>query len=181
MTDEAKSTEVVTPPPPQKSVVAAKDDEDVTNLSPKDIKHRALYKSTLSELETLKANNDKTKRDFEERLKVLTQEKETANRARIDSEVKALAVSEGLSDLDLLQLVDTKSLTISENGEIVGAKEAIAEFKSKKPAFFSQPKKTNSSTNAQMPGDAKIQGASAYDLPAADWKSIMRQAQTTSM
>jgi hypothetical protein len=175
MTDDVKTGTKTEP------AVTTKATDDVAGMKDKDIKWRAKYKSTYEELETRKATSERKEREFESKISEVVKAKEIADTKRIESEVKALAVAEGLTDLDLIKLIDTKGLSINDDGEIVGAKEAIADFKSKKPAFFAQQKKTSSSTNAGVPTDVKTQSASAYDLPDAEWKNIMKRAQSVSM
>lgn len=55
---------------------------------------------------------------------------------RIDAELKAAAVSAGLVDPDLLPLIPKAGIKVDANGNITGLSEAIATFKTSKPAYF---------------------------------------------
>lgn len=77
---------------------------------------------------------------------------------RADAELKAAAVAAGLTDVDLLPLIDRRLVKIdSATGAITGIPEAIATFKTSKPTYFRDvatsppPPPPRSSTGLQNP------------------------------
>lgn len=144
--------------------------EDLTKLTDKDIKYRAKYKETLGQVEEIKAASERQVTELNEKLIAAEKNIQMADQKRIESEVKALSISEGLTDTDLIKLMDISKVTINEAGEIQGAKEIIAAFKAAKPAFFAALKKASSSTNADVGTDATGKKANAFDIPDAEFK-----------
>ena len=71
----------------------------------------------------------------------------------IETELRAQAQAAGLRDLDLLALVDKKSIKFSEDDETIeGVTEAIAAFKERKPEYFSAPGGGGGNTNQNANG-----------------------------
>lgn len=130
--------------------------EKVENLKDSDIKWRAKYKSTKAELEELKVQLEKDKRDLSEKIALTERSQKSAHERVIQAELKAEAVAAGLNDLDLLKLIDTSSVKMDEKGQVVGLKEAISEFKTKKPAYFGSERKTSSSAGAETQGNTEV-------------------------
>lgn len=155
--------------------------ESLAGMSNKDIRYRAKYKETVSELETFKAAAERSAKELEAKISDALKAKEMSDSRRIEAEIKAMAVSEGLTDLDLIKLVDMSAVKIDSNGEVAGVKEAIEEFKAKKPAFFGTLKKTSTSTNSSVPGETKKESSSAFDIPKDQWDKLKRHVQTVSM
>lgn len=62
------------------------------------------------------------------------------------AEIKAIAVEMGLKKMDYLKLADFSSVTISEDGEVVGVREILESFKQNEPEFF----KMLTTTNANL-------------------------------
>jgi hypothetical protein len=95
------------------------------------------------ELKKFKSAQEKAEAD---RLKESGQFKELHEKAQaklaqrdqrlVQAELKALAVKEGIGDLDYLKLADVSGVTIDEDGNVTGAAEAISQLKASKPALF---------------------------------------------
>lgn len=147
---------------------------ELTNLSNKEIKYRALYKQTVSDIEEIKARHDSVTRDMEDKINNLQKSQELMTAKMIESQLAAQAVAEGLTDLDLVKLIDTTNIAKNDKGEIIGIKEAIADFKSRKPNFFGKERKTSSSTNAEIPVSESRQTNSAFEMPKDVWNKLMR-------
>jgi len=79
----------------------------------------------------------------------------------------------GLIKQDLVKLVDTSSLKISDDGSIEGIEEVAAAFRTANPEYF------NASSNPpQVPGTPKP-GAATTGAPAsfADWEKLPEEAR----
>lgn len=61
-----------------------------------------------------------------------------ASQRIIRAEMKALAVKEGLVDLDDLALIDITGITIEEGGSLKGAEDVLKKFKESKPHKFGE-------------------------------------------
>lgn len=123
--------------------------QEVEKMKNSDIKYRAKYKETVAELEGLKAAQERKEREAQEKMSALEKEKASATQKRIDAEIKAAAVEAGLTDLDLIKLMDKEKVSIDSSGELVGVAQLVEDFKTQKPSYFTEPKKTSSSTNAE--------------------------------
>lgn len=143
--------------------------DDVTKLSDKDIKWRARYKLAKEESETLKAKIDSEKAELNTKLVNTTKERQVYESKFIDAELKAHAISAGITDIELVQLIDKTNVKLDEQGNLQGVKEAIAEFKTKKPHFFGSEKKMNTSSGAKFPEDTKPVPVDARKMSKEDW------------
>lgn len=68
-----------------------------------------------------------------------------ADQRIIRAELKALAVKEGLIDLDDLKLINLNGISLDENGEVQGAEELMKQFRAGKPHKFGQGNTSNPS------------------------------------
>ena len=99
-----------------------------------------------AELKKLKASQEKAEKDQLEKqgeYKQLHEKSEAKLKAFNDrlkvSEIKALALKEGMADLDYIKLIDTSSISIDDDGNVTGATEAISALKAAKPILFQTP------------------------------------------
>lgn len=100
------------------------------------------------------ADNEKAARDSKELLDKAVNEStskinEVTHKAHeriVRAELKAVAISHGIVDLDGLKLADLASLKLDDNGEVTGAEELIVTLKKDKPYLFGE-KRTSSSTS----------------------------------
>lgn len=108
-------------------------------------------------------------KEFETTLSAKAQ---AANERIIRSELKAHAVAAGIVDLDGLKLIDTKDIKVDENGEVVGAEEAIKALKEKKTYLFVEHKSSTYTGKGAEPEKkaAKKGGKNAFDLPPEEFK-----------
>lgn len=82
----------------------------------------------------------------------LDAERAASDRRIINAEVKAVAVSLGLQDVDAIKLVDTSALKVDETtGEVAGVTELLAAFKTAKPYLFKEPPASSSNPNPTPP------------------------------
>jgi len=103
----------------------------------------------------------------------------TLQNRTIEAELKAAAIAAGLQDVDLMPLIDRKAITFDDAGNITGIPEAIASFKTSKPAYFAAaaaaaapaPVRTASPIPAPVPNQAPpastVRGMSREDYAAA--------------
>lgn len=105
---------------------------------------------------------------------------------RLDAELKAAAVAAGLSDPDLLPLINKSGVKVDASGNIVGIAEAIAAFKTAKPAYFRDmqappppPPPVRTSTGLQQPPPVPGAAPPTTDvraMPKADYQATKRAA-----
>jgi hypothetical protein len=96
------------------------------------------------ELANAKAHATKLETDHAAALEAAKREATEASAARLqkmnqrilDSEVRTAAAEAGLVDLDLLPLLSREKITVDEDGNVSGVKEALEELKGKKPDWF---------------------------------------------
>ncbi|CAB4213116.1 hypothetical protein UFOVP1443_77, partial [uncultured Caudovirales phage] len=111
-----------------KQVEIQPEKNDLSQMSNKDIKWRARYKEAVSELESLKASEERRYREVSEKISAVEQQREAAIQKRIDAELKASAVNAGLTDLDLIKLINKDKISIDQSGDPVGIDEVVNEF-----------------------------------------------------
>lgn len=91
------------------------------------------------------------------------------------AEMKAVAVAEGMVDLDYLKLADLSKVTLNEEtGEIEGAKELLAALKESKPHFFQKPIDTTS-TPRETPSQKKPEPKNAMDMTDEEYAKERRR------
>ena len=158
-----------------KQVEIQPEKNDLSQMSNKDIKWRARYKEAVSELESLKASEERRYREVSEKISAVEQQREAAIQKRIDAELKASAVNAGLTDLDLIKLINKDKISIDQSGDPVGIDELVNEFKGLKPAYFAEAKKTSSSTNTPLVSNVPPVKTSVWGLSSEEFKSKMKQ------
>ncbi len=84
------------------------------------------------------------------------------NEKLVRAEVKAMAVKEGIVDIDGLNLADLSKVKFNDKGELEGGQEAIDALKASKPYLFTQPS-TSSTTQPPKPGDSTAKKATEMD------------------
>jgi hypothetical protein len=95
----------------------------------------------------------------------------------IHSELKVEAVRAGIVDIDGLKLLDTSSVSIGPNGNVMGATELIKSFRASKPWLFGA---AFSSRPVQAPPSQPPRSKSATDMTDAEYAAaraaILRQS-----
>lgn len=147
---------------------------DVSKMKNSDIRYRAKYKETFAELEQMKASKEREEKELFAKMSVLEKDKNSAIQKRVDAEIKAAAVNAGLNDLDLIKLMDREKITIDANGDPSGIPELLESFKNEKPAYFSEPKKTSSSSNAEMVKAPVAARVNAWDMTKEQFEEYKR-------
>jgi hypothetical protein len=64
----------------------------------------------------------------------------------IRAELKAVAIKEGMVDLDGLKLADLSKITLDDKGEVVGAEDLMKALKESKPYLFKEATSTSSTS-----------------------------------
>ena len=147
-----------------------KEAETVTKMRDSDIKWRAKYKLTKEELEDLRAKAEQEQSSLKQTIDTTLKERVRVEEKLIDAKLEAVAVSAGITDLDLVKLIDKSNLRLTETGEISGLQEAVQAFKQAKPNFFGTEKKVSSSTNAPLPSEGTPQLVRAMDMSPEEWQ-----------
>jgi len=139
----------------------------------------ALLKENMALKKKLKAKEDSDATAEENRLKEQGNFKSLAEKAEAKAKaaqdklklavVKAKATKLGIIDEDLVSLIDLKTVTISEDGEVTGATEAIEALKASKPNFFITPSDSKQTTTPKPNGSQTATGAPAS---FADWEKM---------
>lgn len=121
--------------------IKAKDDEAAKRRHERDEAktEAAKYQSQLDDAEKarLKKNGE-----FKELYEKSEQSKEALKQQIKLAEVKLHAQEAGILDTDFVNLIPLEKVTISDTGEIQGAKEAVEAFKTTKPTWFKTAEQT---------------------------------------
>lgn len=75
----------------------------------------------------------------EQREKELTEFKSKANQRAISSEIKNAAIAAGVTDAVTAKLISIDKITVNDDGEVVGAAEAVKAFQKEHPDLFKTP------------------------------------------
>lgn len=158
--------------------VLNKETETVTKMRDSDIKWRAKYKLTKEELEDLRAKAEQEQTSLKQTIDTTLKERVRVEEKLIDAKLEAVAVSAGITDLDLVKLIDKSGLKLTETGEISGLQEAVQAFKQAKPNFFGAEKKVSSSTNAPLPSEGTPKLVRAMDMSPEEWQKQKHKITT---
>lgn len=135
-----------------------------TFMRDSDIKWRAKYKMAREELETFKLSSEKNSKETNERINAISADRESVQNKYIEAKIESMAISQGITDVDIVKLIKRESIHLDEKGQIVGIEEAVQLFKKEKPHFFGAEKKMSSSTNAAPLSIEPIKKIRAKDL-----------------
>jgi hypothetical protein len=80
------------------------------------------------------------------------------------TELKAEAAKAGLVDMDLLPLIDRSKISVTDDGEVTGVAEAVAQFKQSKPSYF-QAATTGQPAPASPPAPQPLPRATGATTP----------------
>jgi hypothetical protein len=109
---------------------------------------------------------------------ILDAEREASNRRIINAEVKAVAVSLGLQDVDAIKLVDTSTLKVDEaTGDVTGVSDLLAAFKTAKPYLFKEPPASTTNPNP-VPPKKKVE---TFDARTATKEEIAADAKARGL
>ena len=117
---------------------------------------------------------DKRSQEAEQAAQKRAEEAEKkANDRVMRSELRALAVKEGIVDLDGLQFVDIGTLKLNDKGELEGGAEALKALKEAKPYLFAA---STGTSHAGNPPPKKPDGPKrATDLSDEEWRAALKR------
>lgn len=107
---------------------------------------------------------EKLQKDYEQKIR-------SDEQRFITSELKTAALEAGLKNTKYLQLIDKSSLTLSDDGEVVGLEKAINDVKTEFPDLF----KVASSANEDA--DAPLAGVHTGEKPTYENKAQFEAAK----
>ncbi len=87
----------------------------------------------------------------------------------IRAELKAVAISHGMVDLDGLKLADLTKIKLDDDGEVVGAEDLMKALKESKPYLFKEGKSSSSTEVPPKKKDDSKKGA--RDMTPEEWKA----------
>jgi len=102
---------------------------------------------------------------LEEKIRSLS---EQARVNQLMAELKVEAIRAGMVDLDGLKLLDTASLTISEQGEVAGTAALMDRFRRQKPWLFGH---TSTSTTSLPPPQQPPRAKQATDMTPDEYRA----------
>ena len=152
--------------------------QDLSKMRNSDIKFRQKYKASVAEIEDLKIQSQK---EIQALKQSVAKEKETFQQKFIDAKLEAAAVAAGITDIDLVKLINKSGLTVDESGDLQGLSEAIQAFKEAKPSFFGTEKKVSSSSNAPLPSGDSVKKVNAKDLTQEEYNRLKQQVKAGKM
>ncbi len=94
------------------------------------------------------------------------------------AELKAHAASLGMRDIDDITLADLSAVKIDDDGNVTGAKEAIAALKERKPYLFASGEKREEKApegREQPPPGGKTEGKDAFSMSDAEFDLAFRK------
>lgn len=150
-------------------------DESISQMRDSDIKWRAKYKMTREELETVKLQSEQQAKELSERVNLTLKEKQAVESKFVDAKLESLAISAGITDVDLVKLIDKSNVKLNEAGEIIGLTEAVQAFKQAKPNFFGAEKKLSSSSNAATITESTTKPIRAMDMSKEEYEARRRK------
>ncbi|MGH8336226.1 MAG: hypothetical protein ACRETL_05245 [Gammaproteobacteria bacterium] len=149
--------------------------DDVKNLEPeiqvRDAKWRAQAKVLAEENESLKAVLAKEKSDLLGKIDNSTKAQRDLQQKLIGAELKAQAIAAGIIDVDFIKMIDTKNLSLKEDGSVDGLEKAVEDLKSSKPVLFGAAKKFSSSKNSELPNKTVEKRVNAFEMTAAEFQA----------
>jgi hypothetical protein len=161
-------------------VKAASPADNEIDILRKDIKHREQLKIALKENETLKLASEAERKQLEDKANNMQASEQIYKKKFALAELKAQAISQGLSDIDCIAMMDTSSIVVSDDGEVKGVAEVIANFKAAKPYLFGADKKSSSSSNASVPTTTTTRPSfdDAMKMNKEEWEVAQNRAMS---
>jgi hypothetical protein len=102
--------------------------------------------------------------------KAVADAKEAASKRVLMAELKVVASSKGILDLDYLKLLDTSAVKMDDHGDVLNADEVVEAFKTSKPHMFGNGKKPGvetGTTTAKKPAPKPDPSGQKFDALAA--------------
>lgn len=92
-----------------------------------------------------------------EARKEVVEVRNLADKRIINAELRALATEFGLKKPDYLKLADISKLKVSDDGEVIGARELVQELKNSDPDLFNMATTTNVNFKSPTKSDVKLE------------------------
>lgn len=109
---------------------------------------------------------------------MVEQQSQAIAKIKIESEIKSLAISSGLLDLDCLPLLDSSGITLDQNGNIIGVDSALSDLKTKKPFLFSDNNNVKTSSTARSTPTPKAKSNTytpVKDMSESEYKRSLKK------
>jgi len=116
--------------------------------------------ATVDDINALRQRNQELQR-------ALTEAQTVADRRLIAAALRAEALRNGMVDLDGLKLLENPDLAVTEDGEVPGARQALAKLRQDKPWLFGE---KSSSSTAQPPPTSRPSQKLATDMTLDEWR-----------
>ena len=126
--------------------------EYVKELREENKSWRQKNQATEQERDTHKTAAEQAAKDADERVKAA---EKAANDRIMRSELKTIAITAGMIDLDGLKLADLSKVTLKDDGTLEGADAMLEQLKKDKPYLFGTPTSTSSTKTPPDPKDPK--------------------------
>jgi Phage minor structural protein GP20 len=178
------------PPPP--APPPAPQGQRIEDVRAEAAGYRIEARTANEKLEAANRDRDRIQQEADARVRAAEQAGQTVaekikTRTR-DATLRAEAAAAGLADLELLPLIDVSKVTVDDEGNVIGAVEAIAAFKEKKPTYFQPvtqqppppPPRTGFAAPPVVPGAPPPPAQTARTMPKADYEAA-RRAATASL
>lgn len=159
MADDDTTATTTTTEPPKKVPPKADPDEPKQEMFSREYvkelrEENKSWRLKAQELESALAEKDKAVEQAQQQAdEKVTEASKSAQDRIIRAELKAEALKAGMIDLDGLKLADLSEVTLSDDGNVEGAQEALERLKESKPYLFGEPSKSSSSTKDVPPKD----------------------------
>lgn len=158
--------------------------EYVTELREEAKSYRRRAEEAKREADAAKAAADAAKAEAEtaksaasaEAAAAKTAAEQAANARIIRAELKAEAIKAGMVDLDGLKLADLSTITIGDDGNVIGASELLTKLKEGKPYLFGAPPAHSSQPNPPPPAPDKVPSSDARKMSKEDYEAARRKA-----
>lgn len=130
------------------------------------------YRLKATEQQRLREEAEKKAADAEKAAKEAeTVAQKKAEQRLMRAELKALALKEGMIDLDGLSFIDYTTVSFDDKGDLKGGPEAIAKLKEAKPYLFGA-KSTTSPKSASPDPKSSTEPVDARKLTADEYKAL---------
>lgn len=168
MTEEILKKETVAPSENDKETSTV--DLSNTEKFPDQIRWRNKFKNSEEKLRASETRAMELEKTLHSEIERISNSQRIAEAKRIEAEIKAAAVSEGMQDLDLIKVMDLSKVKVNEEGDIIGVNELVSAFKASKPQYFEREKKINSSLNIAIPGNEDKKKVNYLDMSNEEFR-----------
>jgi len=142
----------------------------------------ATERLTANEAEMTRLRTEVTQRETQAREGGLALSNKLKNKT-IDAELRAAAATAGLTDFDLLPLVNRSGVTVDDDGNVAGVQAAIDDFKTRKPEYFRAansppppPRRTGDNVPPPNPNPGPPAPTSARTMPKEQYSGAREAA-----